>query len=85
MSRIVPGSGESIPAVLPLRSYAGVHAYPVEVIGETPKRYRVRLCQDMRLPGRHRWGKAGDVVLVPKDAVEIGGGPGDRTRLRDRT
>jgi hypothetical protein len=47
----------------------GDHKEPVELIGETPKRYRVRLLADCRLPGRNRQGKVGDVVLVPRYAV----------------
>lgn len=49
--------------------WAGFHKEPVEIVGETPKRYRVRLLADCRLPGRLRFGKKGDVVLVPKYAV----------------
>lgn len=55
-----------------LDGWAGRRAYPVDVIGETPKRYRVRLLEDMPLPGRNQRGAAGDVRLVPKHAVRFG-------------
>lgn len=55
--------------VMHLTGWCGNVSHPVTIIGETPKRYRVRLHADMRLPGR-RYGKAGDVLLVPKRAVE---------------
>lgn len=56
------------PAALLLDGWAGRERHKVEVIGETPKRYRVRLLADTRLPS-NRQHKAGDVVLVPKYAV----------------
>ena len=49
--------------------WSGIHKEPVEIVGETPKRYRVKLLTDTRLPGRNKSGKAGDVILVPKTAV----------------
>lgn len=53
---------------LALQEWGGLLLYPVEVLGETPKKCRVRLIEDARLPGgRHH--KAGDVVLVPKTAI----------------
>ena len=51
-------------------SWAGRTRVFVEVVGDTPKRTRVRLMEDCKLPGRNRWGRAGDVILVPKDAVK---------------
>ena len=53
-----------------LDGWAGRSEHLVEVIGETPKRYRVELLCDVRLPSR-REGKAGDVVLVPKHAIKM--------------
>lgn len=53
---------------LALDGWAGIRHIPVEILGETPKRYRVRLCNDARLPGG-REKKKGDVVLVPKTAI----------------
>lgn len=49
--------------------WAGFHKEPVEVIGETSKRYRIRLLKDCRLPGRLREGKKGQEILVPKYAI----------------
>ncbi len=57
---------------LRLDSWAGRRSYPVEVLGETPQRYRIRLLEDMPLPGRNKRGAAGEVRLVPKYAVTFG-------------
>jgi len=66
--------GESIyterPGVLVLTGWHGRSEVPVVVIGDTPKRYRVRLLADTRLPSRRR-GTTGDEVLVPKTAVRL--------------
>lgn len=51
--------------------WAGYQRIPVEILGETPKRYRVKLIERSKLPGRNNWRNAGDVVLVPKHAVRI--------------
>lgn len=56
------------PGVLHMDGWAGRVEYPVTIIGETPKRFRVRLLMGTRLPGR-REGYPGDVLLVPKSAV----------------
>ena len=57
-------------AILVLDGWAGRERIPCEVIGETPKRYRIKLLADAQLPSRRScW--AGDVVLVPKYAVKI--------------
>ena len=57
-------------AYLHLDTWAGRIREPVELIGETPKRYRIRLLSDIRLPSR-RQGRAGDEVLVPKYSISI--------------
>ena len=57
-------------AKLIMDDWAGRHAIPCEVIGETPKRYRIKLLQDARLPG-NRYFEAGSVTLVPKHAVKL--------------
>jgi hypothetical protein len=58
----------------------------VEVVGETPKRYRIRALTKTRLAGRMRYLEPGATVLVPKHAVrdncqrcdgEKGGTPGN--------
>jgi hypothetical protein len=57
-------------AALVLDGWAGRQRIPCEVIGETPKRYRIKLLQDALLPSRRQC-KAGDVVLVPRYAVKL--------------
>jgi len=62
------------PAVLCMTSWAGWTEQRVEVIDETPKRYRI-ICppdvQAVRLAGRHRYLRAGDTALVPKTAIQF--------------
>lgn len=55
-------------------SWAGRASYRIEVIGETPKRYRVRVLDDVIMRGWH----VGDAVLVPRYAVtfDAAGGSG---------
>ena len=65
-------------AILVLDGWAGRERIPCEVIGETPKRYRIKLQQDALLPSR-RHCKAGDVVLVPKYAVSLDSKQGGAT------
>ncbi len=50
--------------------WTGRQKYSVVVVGETPKKYRVKLLVDTKLPGRNRWGNAGEVILVPKSVVK---------------
>lgn len=64
------------PAVLVTQSWAGRLEEPVTVVGETPKRWRVRndgLCS-IRLAGRCRVLAPGETVLVPRRAVRFVGG-----------
>lgn len=57
------------PAVLHFGDYAGHRTYPVTVVGETPKKWRVRVeAVSFRMPNQ-RVVSLGDVVLVPKYAV----------------
>lgn len=58
-------------AFLCMDDWSGFHKEPVEIIGETPKRYRVKLLSNCKLPGRNRSGNIGDVILVPKHAVSF--------------
>lgn len=54
-------------ATLCLNSWAGRVERPVEIIKETPKRYKIKLLEDTLLPsGRQR---AGAEVYVPKYAI----------------
>lgn len=55
-------------AALLIDGWAGRREYPVEVLAETPKRFRVRLLSDALLPSRGLT-QAGEIVLVPKHAV----------------
>ena len=56
-------------ATLCLNSWAGRVEHPVQVLKETPKRYKVKLLEDTLLPsGRKR---EGDTVYVPKYAVRL--------------
>lgn len=50
-------------------SWAGRQRVNVTIIGETAKKYRVRLRQRASLPGRRRLLDVGEVTLVPKDVV----------------
>lgn len=56
-------------AYLHINSWAGHSKHPVEIVKETSKRYKVRLVEDTHLPGRNRYGNAGDEVYVPKYAI----------------
>ena len=53
-----------------LDGWAGRRRVPVEVLSETPTRYRVRLEQGAMLP-RRGYCDAGTVLLAPKHAVVI--------------
>ena len=57
--------------ILLLNGWYGRTEIPVKVIGETPKKYRIKLTRLTKLPGRNRWGQVGDVVLVPKYAIRM--------------
>ena len=54
-------------------SWAGPFAWPVDVLGETPKLYRVRMRGKTCLP--RGWVKKGVVVMVPKHAVTFAAVP----------
>lgn len=53
---------------LMLDGWAGRTLIPCEIVGETPKRTRIKLLERARLPG-NRWFDAGQVALVPTKAV----------------
>lgn len=55
-----------------LQSWAGITCHPVTIVGETPKKYRVRLEEETRMPNGKLY-KAGDTVLVPKYAIRYPG------------
>ncbi len=54
-----------------LNGWHGLTWSPVYIVGETPKRYRIRADRELRLAGRHRWLNVGDTVLVPKTAIKF--------------
>lgn len=58
-------------AYLCTNSYAGRNEQAVLVVGETPKKYRIRAVMRTRVPGRCRWLAAGELALVPKQAVKF--------------
>lgn len=57
--------------LLCLNSWAGRTETPVEIIDETPKRFRIRASQRTKLAGRDRWLEVGQTALVPKYAVRL--------------
>jgi hypothetical protein len=65
------------PAWLHLIGWHGHTKTEVRIVfnGESAKRYRVRLTERTKLPGRDRWGNVGDIILVPKTAVTLDGAP----------
>lgn len=62
---------ERTEAYLHVATYGGNLCQRVEVIGMTPKKYRIRAIERTRLGGRCRWIYAGETALVPKSAVTI--------------
>ena len=56
---------------LHLDSYSGRSSTRVEIIGETPKRYRVRAITQTRTAGRLVYLEPGQVALVPKRAITV--------------
>jgi hypothetical protein len=59
------------PARLILQGWHGVTSTPVLVVGETPKRYRIRAIERTRLAGRGRWLETGEEELVPRGALRF--------------
>lgn len=62
-------SGEPRQAYIQLDGWGGRTETAVLVIGETPKRYRIKAVMRTKLAGRDRYLNAGDTTLVPKRAV----------------
>lgn len=60
-------------AELHLDGWMGRLSQDVLVVGETPKRFRIRPVgsDPVRLPGRNRYLYPGDTALVPKYAVRF--------------
>ena len=63
--------GNKRTGILRMDGWEGRTEEKVEIIGETPKRYRIRADRRIKLAGRDRWLEVGDDVLVPKTAVRI--------------
>jgi hypothetical protein len=57
--------------ILCMEGWEGRTENRVEIIDETPKRYRIRADRRIKLAGRCRWLEPGDDVLVPKTAVRF--------------
>ena len=57
--------------VLHLDGYSGRSSTRVEIIGETPKRYRVRAITQTSTAGRLVYLEPGQVALVPKRAISL--------------
>lgn len=56
-------------AELLMQGWAGLSRHPIEILAETPQRYRVRMVERTPLPGRVL--NAGDEALVPKRSVRV--------------
>ena len=56
---------------LQLDGWAGRTQQEVEVIGETPKKVRIRAIRRTRLAGRCCYLNVGETTLVPKHAVRM--------------
>lgn len=65
--------------VLMMDGWAGRTDTPVEIVGETPKRFRITPTDDkpVKLAGRSRWLRPGQTALVPKHAVQVSDSQGD--------
>lgn len=60
-----------------LQSWSGVTRQRVQIVAETPKKYRIKAIEFTKLAGRSRWIKAGEEALVPKYAVLLEGSPSE--------
>ena len=54
---------------LVLRNWGGPYKQKVEIVGITPKRYRIRAILRTKLAGRYRWLEIGQTTLIPKHAI----------------
>ena len=60
-----------------LQGYHGSTKQRVQIVGQTPKKWRIRALEFTKLAGRSRWIKEGEEALVPKHAVLLEGSPSD--------
>lgn len=58
-------------AYLCLDGWEGRTEERVQIIGETPMRYRIVCDRRIKLAGRERWLEIGQDVLVPKSAIRF--------------
>ena len=67
------GEKEAVAAWLWLDGWEGVTRTPVLVVGETPRRYRIRPAgtRAVKLAGRQRWLVPDSTTLVPKHAISF--------------
>jgi len=56
---------------LGLQGWHGLTWTEVEIVGETPKKYRIKALRDMRLGGRLRTLRRGYTALVPRHAIRL--------------
>jgi hypothetical protein len=54
-----------------LQGYAGLSKQRVQIVGRTPKRFRIRALKRTRLAGANRYIEVGAEALVPKHAVVL--------------
>jgi hypothetical protein len=61
-------------AFLRLAGWHGTNEQRVLIVGETPKRWRIRAIVATRLAGHDRWLAEGEEILVPRSALRIPNG-----------
>jgi hypothetical protein len=54
-----------------LQGWNGVTRQRVQIVGKTPKRFRIRAIEPTKLAGRSRWILSGEEALVPQYAVTL--------------
>lgn len=54
-----------------LNGWSGIYFQDVRIIGETPKKYKIKALSKTKLAGRGRYLERGETTLVPKYAVKF--------------
>lgn len=54
---------------LMIQGWNGIAATKVEIVGSTPKRFRIKAITPTKLAGGNRWLNPGEVALVPHYAI----------------
>lgn len=76
------------------QGWHGFTKQEVEIIGRTPKKYRIKAIERTRLGGANRWLNSGEITLVPQKAVRDhcelcggmeGGVPGNENFVNGKT